>query len=165
MVMNPKKGLKEVRCIKRSYTSKPSYLVGPIRVDGGYAQGEFNVPLATREVPVVFAVNRGKKATNLAGGVRVRIVKDEMTRAPMFRCESLELAGLLDEYIKENQALLAEIGDTTTEYGSVTSLETAIGRTRIGNRETYQLHLRIGMFTGDAAGHNMTEKAAVAIGS
>ena len=131
------------------------YTLGSFLVHGDYAKGGFDVPLITREEPVILAVNRGRSATYLAGGVDVEILKDEMTRAPLITTFSHDTALRLAEYIDRHFEELKKVAESTTRFGKLTSIEPQV----CGS----DLYPRIGMFCGDAAGHNMTEKAAIAI--
>lgn len=123
-----------------------------LKVNGDYAKGEFLIPLTTYEKGIPPGINRGIKAVNACGGVDVRILKDEMTRAPGFKFNSLDEGLRFYDYIHKNKERLAEIAEATTHYGKVVSIEPKL----VGSH----IFLRLGMFTGDAAGHNMTTKAA-----
>ena len=63
----------------------PVGVAGPLAVNGQFADGQFYVPLATTEGALVASVSRGCKAITAAGGAIVRVVGDEMTRAPVFK--------------------------------------------------------------------------------
>lgn len=131
------------------------YTLGPFLVHGNYAEGEFDVPLITAEAPLVLAVNRGRSVVYLAGGVGVEILKDEMTRAPLITTFSHDTALRLSGYIKRYFKELKKVAESTTRFGKLTSIDPKV----CGS----DLYLRIGMSCGDAAGHNITEKAAIAI--
>jgi hydroxymethylglutaryl-CoA reductase (NADPH) len=148
-------GKTEIRCVEKIKVEMDCYFLGPFLVRGEYADGEFNVPFITTELPVILAVNRGRKIGNLAGGVNVKILKDEMTRAPLITTVSHETALRLEKYIKEHFPILEGIVSETTRFGRLTSVETRIYE--------MDLYMRVGMFCGDAAGHNMSEKGAIAI--
>ena len=62
----------------------PVGFAGPLRIDGEHAQGDFLIPLATSEGTLVASSNRGMKALNACGGVKVTVVDDAMQRAPVF---------------------------------------------------------------------------------
>ncbi|MBW2990883.1 hydroxymethylglutaryl-CoA reductase [Candidatus Woesearchaeota archaeon] len=126
-----------------------------LKVNGAYAKGEFLIPLVTYEKGISPGVNRGIKAVNACGGVDVRILKDEMTRAPGFKFNSMDEGLRFYNYIDKNKEKLTEIAESTTHYGKVTSIQPKL----VGSH----IFLRLGMFTGDAAGHNMTTKAAHAV--
>src|SRR5690554_4969615 len=61
----------------------PLGFVGPLRVRGDEAKGEFLVPLATTEGALIASVNRGSSVITAAGGATAMVVKDAMTRGPV----------------------------------------------------------------------------------
>ena len=61
----------------------PVSFAGPLRIDGEHAQGDFLIPLATSEGTLVASYNRGVKALNACGGVKVTVMDDAMQRAPV----------------------------------------------------------------------------------
>ncbi len=135
-------------------TKIKTYVTKPLKIRGEYAQGEFRIPIATREKALIAGIGRGVKAANACGGIEVRIIKDEMARAPVFYLNNLEKADEVCKYIKENKEALAHHANSTTRYGKLTSVKPALS----GN----YLHPRMGMTTGDAAGQNMITKAVLA---
>lgn len=141
--------------LKKTDSPVPTYIIEGIKVNGNYAKGYFDVPIATVESPVAITTNRGKKAINLAGGVNVNIKRDIMTRAPLISMKNKLDAVLLKNYIDLNQDLFKKIADSSTKYGRLCSIET-----KVFNEDIY---MRIGMDCGDAAGHNMTTKAVSTI--
>ncbi len=144
----------KIRAINYSYTKIPTYEIGPIKVNGKYAKGEFNVCLTCTESPLIPSVKRGMKVANLAGGIKTKIIKDEMTRAPVIKAEKEETKNI-QNFIKNNFKELEQVANATTNYGKLSSIET---KTHNGH-----LYIRIGMSTADAAGHNMVEKGSQAI--
>lgn len=145
----------EIRCKERFKVEKECFVLGPFLIHGNYAEGEFDVPLITTEEPLILSINRGRSATYLVGGIGVEILKDEMTRAPLVETNSHDSALRLASYIKTHFNELVVVADTTTRFGKIRSLDP-----RVYNSDIY---LRIGMFCGDAAGHNMVELASIAI--
>lgn len=145
----------KIKAVKEAVVSIPTYTIGPLLVNGEYATGEFYVPLTVTEKAIIPSVNRGRKVTSLSGGVTTRVLKDEMTRAPLFITDSSQIATEFKTYILRSFKKLKQIADSTTQYGQLKSLEAEV----VGS----DIYLRIGMFCGDAAGHNMTTKAAEAI--
>src|SRR2546427_448566 len=77
----------------------PVGVAGPILVRGNSANGYFYVPLATTEGALVASVNRGAKFVTESGGARVKVLKDGMARAPLFRVPSLIDAVELVEWV------------------------------------------------------------------
>jgi len=125
----------------------PLAVVGPLRVLGEYARGEFYVPMATTEGALVAGVNRGVKAVSLAGGARCRVVRDGMTRAPLFRLESVEQAMRFVEWVRSSFDRIKEVAESTTRHGRLVTIEPFI----MGNL----VWLRFVFTTGDAMGMNM----------
>lgn len=125
----------------------PVGVVGPLRVNGDYARGEFYVPLATTEGALIASVNRGAKAVTLSGGTRVKIIFDGMARAPVFKLDSIiDVVDFLD-WVKKHYEDLKRIAESTTSHGKLISLEPYV----LGNN----VWLRFIYDTGDAMGMNM----------
>ncbi len=134
----------------------PLGYVGPYHIKGDYAEGEFLVPLATTEGALIASVNRGCSVISRAGGASVKVVKDEMTRAPVFRTRDIRHATEVSEWIEANLARIKEAAESTTSHGKLLSvMPFPAGRS---------LHVRFAYETGDAMGMNMatiaTEAAA-----
>ena len=137
------------------FASVPIGIAGPIKINGAHAQGEFLVPLATTEGTLVASYNKGIKLVNESGGATCRVVEDGMQRAPVFIFKSVTEATDFSKWIKTVEQELkayAEQGSNHLKYKSV---------------EVYQggnnVFLRFNFFTGDAAGQNMSNKAAFQI--
>jgi hydroxymethylglutaryl-CoA reductase (NADPH) len=125
----------------------PLGFVGPLRIAGDHAQGEFLVPLATTEGALLASVNRGCSVITAAGGAASLVIKDEMTRAPVFRVKGARHAVQVSEWVAENLPRLREVVGTTTQHGKLLSAKPfAVGRS---------FYLRFAFTTGDAMGMNM----------
>ncbi|QIW24229.1 hydroxymethylglutaryl-CoA reductase (NADPH) [Sulfolobus sp. S-194] len=133
----------------------PVGVIGPLRVNGDYAKGDFYVPLATTEGALIASVNRGAKVISKSGGARVKIIFDGMTRAPVFKLSSIEDVIDFLNWIKDNFSKIKEIAESTTSHGKLINIEPYV----LGNN----VWLRFVFETGDAMGMNMvtvaTEKA------
>ncbi len=79
----------------------PLGVAGPLRVNGEYADGDYYIPLATTEGALVASVDRGCSAITACGGATVRIFRDEMTRAPVFRAKDVAGAKRLVVWVTE----------------------------------------------------------------
>ncbi len=133
----------------------PLGVAGPLSVEGGFARGDFYLPLATTEGALVASVNRGCSAIREAGSARVHIFQDSMTRAPVFKCEGLEAVVGLIEWVRENFDRMKLASGTTTRHGELLRVEPFVtGRT---------VWLRFGFDTKDAMGMNMVTIASDAI--
>lgn len=134
----------------------PLGFAGPLKINGEYAKGEYNIPLATTEGALVASVNRGCSVINKCGGCNVRVIDDKMTRAPIFKTESVVEAIKLKNWIINNFQKIKEVAESTTRHGKLISIHpiVIVGR-YIYPRFTYS--------TGDAMGMNMvtiaTERA------
>ncbi|MFP3346396.1 MAG: hydroxymethylglutaryl-CoA reductase (NADPH) [Sulfolobaceae archaeon] len=125
----------------------PMGVIGPLRVNGDYARGEFYVPLATSEGALIASVNRGAKAVTLSGGTRVKIIFDGMARAPVFKLDSIiDVVDFID-WVKRHYEDLKHIAESTTSHGKLISVEPYV----LGNN----VWLRFIYDTGDAMGMNM----------
>lgn len=130
----------------------PVGVVGPLKVNGEYAKGEFYVPLATTEGALVASISRGVKAITLSGGATTRVVKNGMTRAPLIRTESVDEAVRLVEWVKENWEDLRMEVRKVTSHGVLVDFHPYI----VGNL----VWLRMRFETGDAMGMNMATIAS-----
>jgi hydroxymethylglutaryl-CoA reductase (NADPH) len=134
----------------------PVGIVGPLRVRGQYARGDFYVPMATTEGALVASVNRGVKAVTLSGGAVTRIIRDGMTRAPLFWTPSVEEAVRLVEWVMENFESVKREAESTTRHGRLVEIQPFITGNLVWLRFVYE--------TGDAMGMNMatiaTDKAS-----
>jgi len=133
----------------------PLGIVGPLKINGDYAKGDFYVPLATTEGALIASVNRGAKAITKSGGAKVKIVFDGMARAPVFKLSSIEDVADFLQWIKNNFQRIKEVTESTTSHGRLMNVEPYV----LGNN----VWLRFVYETGDAMGMNMatiaTEKA------
>jgi hydroxymethylglutaryl-CoA reductase (NADPH) len=71
----------------------PAGVIGPLRINGLHAHGDFYVPLATTEGALVASHARGAAAIGRSGGARSLCVLQRVTRAPLFRFRDLIEAG------------------------------------------------------------------------
>ena len=125
----------------------PLGVVGPLLVKGEHAKGEFYVPLATSEGALLATVNRGAGVISKSNGVKVRILKDAMTRAPVFRAQGIEHAQEMVSWVRENFEKIKKAAESTTTHGKLLDVKPFItGR---------NVYLRFSFDTKDAMGMNM----------
>lgn len=139
----------------------PVGVAGPVKVEGDHAKGEYPVFLATTEGALVASVNRGCTCINEAGGARAKILKDEMTRAPVFKAKGISEAAKFAEWVKGSFEKIRGEAEGTSRHTKLHSITPFyIGR---------NVWLRFAYETGDAAGLNMvtiaTQKACEWIGA
>ena len=129
----------------------PMGLVGPLRVNGEHASGDFYVPMGTSEGTLIASYNRGAQLLRDSGGATVTVVDDAMQRAPVFIFDDARQARDFGTWIEQNFAQIAEQAQTTTQSGKLRDIQQfAAARMR---------YLRFNFTTGDAAGQNMVGKA------
>ena len=132
----------------------PMGVAGPVTVDGGAADGEAYLPLATTEGALLASVNRGCSVLDAAGGARARITKSGMTRAPVFRVDDVVEAEALVAWVRDNTGRLREAAAGTTNHGELLDVTPYV----VGN----SVYFRFRYDTKDAMGMNM---ATIATGA
>ncbi len=132
----------------------PMGVVGPVTVDGGAAGGPTYLPLATTEGALVASVNRGCAAIRAAEGATARVLKNAMTRAPVFRVEDVAAASETAAWVRDNVDRLAEAAEATTNHGELREVTPYV----VGDN----VFLRFGYDTKDAMGMNMATIATEA---
>ena len=133
----------------------PTRNIGPIKIIGSEVDAEVRVPLATFETPLWPSVNRGARISRAAGGINVEIIRDCMTR-------SILLEGPDVSYVAK---ILIELPAKREQFKDAVKQTSCFAKFQdwhaqvIGNL----LYLRLSFNCADAAGHNMSTKAAEAI--
>ena len=133
----------------------PVGIVGPLRVNGLYAHGDFYVPLATTEGALVASYNRGAKIISLSGGARVICLHERVSRAPGFAFNNLMEAGQFIVWCVKNFDKFQEVAKTTTTHGNLEDIKITI--------EGNQVYINFEYTTGDAAGQNIVTIATDAV--
>ena len=132
----------------------PMGIVGPVTVDGGAVEGEPYLPLATTEGALVASVNRGCAAIRAAEGATARVLKNAMTRAPVFRVEDVAEASETAAWVGDNVDRLAAAAESTTGHGELRDVTPYV----VGDN----VFLRFAYDTKDAMGMNMATIATEA---
>lgn len=133
------------------FTQVPVGAIGPLKINGDYARGNFFVPLSTTEGALIASFNRGARVVSLSGGVNVKVVKDNIQRAPFFEFENLLKATEFIDFLQSHFEILVKIAQATTNHGKLLNYQTFV-QGRI-------VFLRLNFSTGDAMGMNMITKA------
>ena len=135
----------------------PVGVIGPLRINGLHAHGDFYVPLATTEGALVASHARGTAVIGRSGGARSLCVLQRVTRAPLFRFRDLIEAGAFIAYAVDSFVELQARAAETTDHGRLEDL-------RI-HWDGNLVYLLFDFSTGDAAGQNMvtiaTDRLAV----
>ena len=125
----------------------PLGIAGPLKINGDNAKGDYFIPLATTEGALVASVSRGCKAINESGGAYAYHEKSGMTRAPVFRAESLQKAKEFIDWIEKHTDHIKKLVKKSDRYLSLISIKPyLVGR---------NVYLRFVFDTGDAMGMNM----------
>jgi len=133
----------------------PVGFVGPLDIKGDHAVGQFLIPMATTEGALLASVNRGCSVITVSGGATSVVVKDEMSRAPVFRVRDTRHAVQAGEWVRDNFTMLKEAAEGTTRHGKLLSANPfVVGRS---------MYVRLSYSTGDAMGMNMATIASEAV--
>lgn len=130
----------------------PVGVAGPIALNGEYATGPFYLPLATTEGALVASVNRGCSAITRAGGADVRILRDGMTRAPVFSTRDVDHTIRTVRWVETHMDDLRAAAEATTRHGRLLGILPVVAGTNV--------FLRIEYDTKDAMGMNMVTIAS-----
>jgi hydroxymethylglutaryl-CoA reductase (NADPH) len=133
----------------------PVGVAGPLRINGGYAQGSYWLPLATTEGALVASVNRGCGAITKAGGADVRILYDGMSRAPVFATDSIVHAVKVCDWVTVHRDELKTLAESTTSHGKLLNIVTFVAGTSV--------YVRLEFDTKDAMGMNMVTIASAIV--
>jgi hydroxymethylglutaryl-CoA reductase (NADPH) len=135
--------------------SLPVGVIGPLRVNGINANGDFFLPLATTEAALVASYGRGADVATMAGGISAGLVGEGVLRTPAFVFSGLLESGMFIDWVARNAETLKAVAEATTRYGKLQSIEPFM------DSDTVFLICRY--LTGDAAGQNMVTVATEAI--
>lgn len=125
----------------------PVGVIGPLRINGVYAKGDFYIPMATTEGALIASYNRGTKIISHCGGVRVMCLTERVSRAPGFHFNNLIEAGKFIIWISKNLDKLKDIVKSATKFGVLKNIKTTV--------EGNYVFLNFEYTTGDASGQNM----------
>lgn len=133
----------------------PVGVVGPLRVNGLNARGDYFVPLATTEAALVASYARGAAIVGAAGGASAAVLSEGVLRTPGFRFRNLVESGLFVDWVTREAPALKAAAEATTRHGKLISLEPVI--------DSDVVFLLCRYATGDASGQNMVTIATEAM--
>lgn len=133
----------------------PTGLIGPLRVNGLHAAGDYYVPLATSEGALVASYDRGARLISMAGGASCLTTTEQVQRAPGFIFASVAEAALFTAWAVGEFDRFREVAATRTKHGQLVDLMTHI--------EANHVYLIFAFYTGDASGQNMVTFCTAAI--
>ncbi len=125
----------------------PLGVAGPLLINGRYARGMYYIPLATTEGALVASINRGCKIVTENGGVRTLVIRDYMSRAPLFKFRTLDEVEKFLEWVDQHYEDIKRAAEATSRYARLVGIEKYV----VGNN----VWLRFKFTTGDAMGMNM----------
>jgi hydroxymethylglutaryl-CoA reductase (NADPH) len=128
-------------------TQVPTGLIGPLRVNGVDARGDFHVPLATTEGALVASYHRGALVASRAGGVTSVCLTERVQRSPSFTFGTFGECGLFLIWILEHRGEFQQIVATMSSHAKLEEIRP--------NMDGNQIALVFEYTTGDAAGQNM----------
>lgn len=133
----------------------PVGVIGPLRVNGIFAKGDFYVPLATSEAALVASYGRGARLISSVGGATTATLAEGVHRSPGFAFGTTTEAGLFVAWVCENFELLEAAAQATTRHGKLVEISPHV--------EGDHVYLVFTYTTGDAAGQNMVTIATEAV--
>ncbi len=133
----------------------PVGVIGPLRVNGIFAKGDYYVPLATSEAALVASYGRGARLISSVGGATTATLAEGVHRSPGFAFGTTTEAGLFVAWVCENFELLEAAAQATTRHGKLVEISPHL--------EGDHVYLVCTYTTGDAAGQNMVTIATEAV--
>ncbi len=133
------------------FSQVPVGLIGPLKINGEHAKGNFFIPMSTTEGALISSYNRGARTVSLSGGVNVVVSKDSIQRAPYFVLENVFKAKEFVGWLSNNFERIKKVAQSTTSHGKLLGYETFV--------QGKIVYVRFSYATGDAMGMNMVTKA------
>lgn len=128
-------------------TMIPTGIIGPVKVNGSTAIGEYIVPLSTTEGALVASYNRGAKACFEAGGATSICLEEGVQRSPVFKFENLSNLSLFLSWVLKKESVFKQIATESSRFAKLKKMKV--------NVEGNHLTLTFDYFTADASGQNM----------
>lgn len=135
--------------------SIPMRSIGPIKIVSQEVTADVSVPMATFEIPLWPSTNRGARVSRLCGGINAVVVDDGMARSVVVDASNIQSAYTLVQDLQRREPEIAIIIASISSFAKFKSLHTQI----VGSL----VYIRLSIYTGDAAGHNMVTAAAEAL--
>jgi hydroxymethylglutaryl-CoA reductase (NADPH) len=133
----------------------PVGVIGPLRINGTAAHGDFYVPLATTEGALVASFQRGARIISESGGATAICLHEVVTRGPAFAFNNAIEAGRFLSWVLENSDDLGRAVESTSKHARLLDVTPSL----VGK----EVFLLFQFSTGDAAGQNMVTLATEAI--
>lgn len=133
----------------------PVGVVGPLHVNGLFAQGDYYVPLATTEAALVASYSRGAQLISEVGGCTSVLLNEGVSRAPGFAFRDLQESGKFLLWATTQLEEFRRHAEGTTHHGKLTDMRLTV--------EGNHVYLSFEFTTGDASGQNMVTLATQAL--
>ncbi|KAJ5611495.1 hydroxymethylglutaryl-coenzyme A reductase family protein [Penicillium herquei] len=126
----------------------PVGIAGPLSVKGyDGTDGAFYAPLATCESTLVASCSRGSKLFTHSGGIQFKLLRDTMTRAPVFWFSTPEDAASFYDILPDFFPEFQEAAQSTSDYAKLMRIEPQL----VGST----VHVIFEYYCGNAMGQNM----------
>ena len=129
----------------------PIGLIGPLRINGAHANGDYYVPLATTEGVLVASYQRGARIATKAGGIAAVTITEKVQRAPMFAFPTIAKAGLFAAWVSTEFPALEGVANSRSSHTRLLGCQVHL--------EANHVYLLFEFHTGDASGQNMATLA------
>ncbi len=133
----------------------PVGAIGPLRVNGVFAKGDYYIPLATTEAALVASYARGARLLSSVGGCLTTLLAEGVHRAPGFAFETVTAAGMFVAWVLGERDTLKTVAEATTRFGKLVEISP--------HMEGDHVYLVCTYTTGDASGQNMVTIATEAL--
>lgn len=133
----------------------PVGLMGPLRVNGLHAHGDYYVPLATSEGALVASYDRGARLITSAGGAAALTTTEQVQRAPGFAFPTMAEAALFARWVVSESERWAAVAAEQSSHGRLLDVSVHL--------QGSQVYVIFDFHTGDAAGQNMVTFCTAAI--
>lgn len=138
--------------LNTSRTIIPTRWVGPIRIHGNCANGQFDVPMATYETTLWPSTKRGIKVTGLSGGINTLVIDDRMSRSVVMEAKNATQALNCSQWLDSQKNAIADLIKQQSSHATLSQIHIELlGRL---------IYIRLEISCGAASGHNMVTKAA-----
>lgn len=136
----------------QKFAQIPMQAVGPFKLIGDVETDNLMVPMATYETPLWPSVARGARVAAHAGGIRVTVIDERMSRSILLEAPNAGVAAKRLQQLSTLQTQMQEVVSQSSRFAELIDMHHQI----IGNL----IYLRLEFKTGDASGHNMVTNAA-----
>jgi hydroxymethylglutaryl-CoA reductase (NADPH) len=137
------------------FAQVPVGVIGPLRINGTEAHGDFFIPMATSEGALVASYHRGAYVISHSGGASVMCLTDLVSRAPCFVFRSTMEACLFLEFAMKESPAFQSIVSQRSRHCKFIDIRSSLAGKNLFLGFEYQ--------TGDASGQNMVTLATNAL--